>query len=41
MGLVGTGEPPTAGLMLFFVDTTGLDDEQVLARQRAARADDR
>jgi uncharacterized protein len=34
-GLVGTGEPPTAGLMLFFLDTTGLDDEGVLERQRA------
>jgi uncharacterized protein len=31
---VGTGEPPTAGLMLFFQDTTGLDDAGVLAAQR-------
>ena len=33
-GLVGSGEPPTAGLMLVFQDTTGLDDEAVLAQQR-------
>lgn len=34
-GLTGTGEPPTAGLMLLFVDTAGLDDAGVLERQRA------
>lgn len=33
-GLLGSGEPPTAGLMLLFVDTAGLDDEAVIARQR-------
>ena len=33
-GLLGTGEPPTAGLMLVFQDTTGLDGEAVLAQQR-------
>jgi predicted RND superfamily exporter protein len=34
-GLLGTGEPPTAGLMLLFLDTEGLDDAGVLERQRA------
>ena len=33
-GLVGSGEPPTAGLMLVFQDTAGLDDDAVLAQQR-------
>ena len=33
-GLVGSGDPPTAGLMLVFQDTTGLDSEAVLAQQR-------
>lgn len=33
-GLVGTGEPPTAGLILVFQDTTGLDDDGVLELQR-------
>ena len=33
-GLVGSGDPPTAGLLLVFQDTTGLDDEAVLAQQR-------
>ncbi len=32
--LVGEGDPPTAGLLLVFQDTDGLDDEQVTDRQR-------
>jgi uncharacterized protein len=33
-GLVGTGEPPTTGLILVFQDTTGLDDDGVAELQR-------
>jgi uncharacterized protein len=33
-GLVGTGEPPTTGLILVFQDTTGLDDDGVVELQR-------
>ena len=33
--LVGDGDPPTAGLLLVFQDTDGLDDEAVTAQQRA------
>jgi uncharacterized protein len=33
-GLTGDGDPPTAGLILVFQDTQGLDDEQVLEQQR-------
>jgi hydrophobe/amphiphile efflux-3 (HAE3) family protein len=32
--LTGTGEPPTAGLVLVFQDTEGLDEDAVLERQR-------
>ena len=34
-GLLGVGEPPTAGLILVFQDTEGLDDDGALAQQRA------
>jgi uncharacterized protein len=34
-GLLGEGEPPTAGLVLVFQDTTGLDDQAALDQQRA------
>ncbi len=33
--LTGAGDPPTAGLLLLFQDTEGLDDEAIIARQRA------
>jgi uncharacterized protein len=33
-GLLGDGDPPTAGLVLVFQDTEGLDDEAALAQQR-------
>jgi uncharacterized protein len=33
-GLVGEGEPPTAGLILVFQDTEGLDDDGTLAQQQ-------
>jgi uncharacterized protein len=33
-GLTGEGQPPTAGLVLVFQDTDGLDDDAVLAQQR-------
>jgi uncharacterized protein len=33
-GLLGQGEPPTAGLILVFQDTNGLDDDATLARQQ-------
>ncbi len=33
-GLIGTGEPPTAGLILVFQDTAGLDDDGVAELQR-------
>ena len=33
-GLVGSSEPPTAGLLLVFQDTEGLDDEQATQQQR-------
>jgi uncharacterized protein len=32
-GLIGQGDPPTAGLILVFQDTNGLDDDATLARQ--------
>lgn len=32
--LLGNGEPPTSGLMVVFQDTTGLDDDQIIAQQR-------
>ena len=34
-GLLGEGEPPTAGLVLVFQDTTGLEEEAALDQQRA------
>jgi uncharacterized protein len=33
-GLLGEGEPPTAGLILVFQDTDGLDDDATLAQQQ-------
>lgn len=33
-GLLGTGNPPTAGLMLVFQKTVGLDQNQVIQQQR-------
>jgi uncharacterized protein len=33
-GLVGEGDPPTAGLVLVFQDTDGLDEEATLEQQR-------
>jgi uncharacterized protein len=33
-GLTGEGEPPTAGLILVFQDTQGLEDDRVLEQQR-------
>ncbi len=33
-GLLGEGDPPTAGLVLVFQDTTGLDDEAARDQQR-------
>jgi uncharacterized protein len=37
-GLVGDGEPPSAGLILVFQDTAGLDDAGVADRQRELAA---
>ncbi len=34
-GLLAEGEPPTAGLLLAFQDTTGLDEQAALEQQRA------
>ncbi|MGI2335254.1 MAG: efflux RND transporter permease subunit [Dehalogenimonas sp.] len=33
-GLIGVGNPPTAGLMLVFQDTAGLDNNQVIEQQQ-------
>ncbi len=37
-GLVGSDQPPTAGLILVFQDTEGLDDDAIVEQQRALAA---